>query len=130
MKFLENFKKYWFLYGIVVALIGAIGWIFSQGGISHEKETRLFSTPELRIEVEADHKQRPTPAQQMKLFVLDSIANVRSIENDSAAKVSRARRDSIYLEEVKARKITDSILLLNADQVYQIKEELKRIKQE
>jgi hypothetical protein len=127
---LENLKKYWWLHSIVVALIGGSGWLISQGYESHEKDSRLFTTPEKRIETEKYFQQRPSAAQEQRQLLLDSFAAVKAIENAEHAKKSRAIRDSLFEVERKARKITDSILLLNADQVYQIKEELKRIKQQ
>ena len=125
---LGNVKKYWWVYGVITALIGAIGWIYTQGGISNQKDNRLFSTPEKRIETEQYFETKPSAAQEMRQLILDSIAAEAQIKNAEDARRSRAKRDSVYLEEVKARKITDSINRLNADQMYQIKEELKRIK--
>ena len=127
---LENLKKYWWIHTIVVAIIGGAGWLISQGYQSHEKDSRLFTTPEKRIETEEYFKQRPSAAQEQRQLLLDSFAAVKAIENAEHAKRSRATRDSLFEVERKARKITDSINKLNADQMYQIKEELRRIKQQ
>jgi len=127
---LDNLKKYWMVYTVAIAIITAIGWIFTQGGISNEKENRLFSTPTKRIQTETYMDERPSAVQEMRQLILDSIAAEEVIKNSKDARRSRAVRDSTYLEEVKARRVTDSINRLNADQMFQIKEELKRIKKQ
>jgi len=127
---MNNLKKYWILYAVLMAVIGAIGWIFTQGGISVEKESRLFTTPEKRIETESYMDQQPSPAQNMRAYILDSVEKTHRIK-------SRNKRDSLYklevelrLEEAKARKRTDSIVILNADQMYQIKDEIRQLKEQ
>ena len=127
---MENIKKYWWVYTVLAAIIGGATWLYTQGSISHEKDSRLFSTPKKRIQTEQYMDQRPSPAQEQRQIILDSIAAVRAIENAEHAKKSRATRDSLFEIERKARIITDSINQLNADQMYQIKEELKRIKKQ
>ena len=52
---------------------------------------------------------------------MDSINTINAMK-------SRNRRDSLLIEEHKARLVADSINRLNADQMYQIKEELKILK--
>jgi len=127
---IENLKKYKWVYTVLVIIIGGATWIYTQGGIDYDKESRLFTTPEKRIETETYFEQRPSPVQEMRQLILDSVAAREVIKNSKDATRSRAKRDSLYKEERKARQITDSINKLNADQMYQIKEELKRIKQE
>ncbi len=126
MKFLNNLKKYWYLYTIIIAIIGGISWIFSQGEISNEKENRLFTTPQIRMKTESYIEQRPSAAQEMRAYILDSVEKNHRMK-------SRDKSDAIFLEEVKlrkeeaaARKITDSFIKLNADQMYQIKEILRK----
>jgi hypothetical protein len=115
----ENIIKHWKWYAIITALISIVGWGYQKGGSDREKEQRLFSTEKIRYETESYMEEKPSPAdERMKLF-LDSLNNVSAIK-------SRAMRDSIYKEEVIARKKTDSIVRLNADQMYQIKEILKK----
>ena len=123
----ENILKYWKYYGILIALITLGGWIYQQGSLKVKLENKIFTTEEMRYETEKYMKQKPSPAQEQRAFFRDSLKTVTEIKNNESARKSRARRDSIYLKEVKARKRTDSIVLLNADQLYQIKEQLKRI---
>ena len=106
---LENIKKYWFLYGV---LTGAAIWIATIN-------SKTFDSPEQKVEITNHVELAPTPEQQQRKLILDSINNVHAIK-------SRNKRDSLLLEMTKRVKIIDSINLLNAEQVYQIKEQLKK----
>jgi hypothetical protein len=126
----ENIMKYWKYYAIISAMITLGGWLYSQGGMDKDVENRIFSTPEIKYETEKYMVQKPSPEQEQRALILDSINNVSAVK-------SRAKRDSIYLaevkarmEEAKARKTTDSINRLNADQLYQIKVEFDGIREE
>lgn len=123
----ENIMEYWKYYAMVVALISLGGWVYTQGGNSVETESRLFKSQEMKYETEKYMEERPSAEQEQRAYILDSV-------NKSSAIKSRAKRDSLYESEVaarkleaKARRVTDSIVKLNADQMYQIKEQLKRI---
>lgn len=123
----ENILKYWKYYAMVAALISLGGWIYTQGGNNKDTESRLFKSQEMKYETEKYMEERPSAEQEQRAYILDSV-------NKTSAIKSRARRDSLYESEValrkleaKARRVTDSIVKLNADQMYQIKEELKRI---
>jgi len=105
---LENIKKYWFLYGV---LAGAAVWIATIN-------SKTFDSPEQKVEVTKFVEFAPTPEQQQRAIILDSINNAHAIK-------SRSKRDSLLREMVKRVKQIDSINVLNADQVYQIKEQLK-----
>ena len=122
----ENIQKYWKYYAIVTALVSIVGWVYLQGGIQQEKDQRLFKTYELRYETEKYMEEIPSAKQEQQAYFRDSVNTANAIK-------SRNFRDSTYKEEIKARKIetkkrekTDSIVLLNADQMYQIKEILKK----
>ena len=114
-KFLD-FGKGW---GLILTLISggvAIGVIF---------ETRIFETPEQRHSIIKAHKESPSPEQKQRVLILDSINKTKAIR-------SREIRDSVFLlireDQVKMivrQREQDSINGLNADQLYQIKEELK-----
>jgi len=123
----ENILKYWKYYAIVTAMVTIGTWLYGQGGVDRDIENRIFSTKEMKYETEKWMKVKPTALEEQRMHLLDSMEMVISIKNQKEAIKSRAKRDSLYLTEVKARKITDSIVLLNADQLYQIKEQLKRI---
>ena len=123
----ENIMKYWKYYAIVVALVSLGGWVYKQGGSDKEIENRLFKSPEMKYKTETYMNQKLSPEQEQRAYILDSINKMSAIK-------SRANRDSLYKIEVKARqveakarRVTDSIVKLNADQMYQIKEQLKRI---
>jgi antitoxin component HigA of HigAB toxin-antitoxin module len=126
----ENILKYWKYYGIVAVLISLGGWLYTQGGTNNDIENRIFSTKQLKYETEAYIINKPSPIQEQRAYILDSI-------NKTSAIKSRATRDSIYLSEVisrnreiQLRRVTDSINRLNADQLYQIKLEFQEIKSE
>ncbi len=119
---MDKFNKYW---GILVAVIGVIagvfGWIYNKGAESKSIEGRIFDSPEQRVYVVTKVEELPTPQEAWQEYYLDSIDTADRIK-------SRKTRDSLMILEHEARVITDSINRLNADQIYQIKEELKAIK--
>jgi hypothetical protein len=120
---MDTFKKYWgFLAMILGGIIGAYGWIYNQGATSQSLDGRVFDSPEQKVEVVQHVEYSPTPKQAQAKYLRDSMNTVH-------ARKSRAMRDSIYIVETKARQRTDSIILLNADQMYQIKEEIKTLKE-
>jgi hypothetical protein len=125
----ENIIKHWKYYAIVMAMISLSTWVYNRGGDDNEIENRIFSTKEIKYETEKYMEEKPSAIQEQKIYILDSIEKVTNIENNKSAQKSRAMRDSVYLQEVKDRKRTDSINLLNADQMYQIKVEFKEIKE-
>lgn len=123
----ENILKYWKYYAIISAMITLGGWLYTRGGVDKDIENRIFKSKELKYETEKYMEEKPSAAQEQRAYILDSI-------NKTSAIISRAKRDSTYkaevearMEEAKARRKTDSIVLLNADQLYQIKEELKKL---
>ncbi len=114
----QNIIKYWKYYAVVTAMVTLGTWIYNQGSSDSELDNRIFSTKEMKYETEKYMKQKPSPAQEQKAYFRDSINKVSAIK-------SRAMRDSIYKEEIMARRKSDSINMLNADQLYQIKEQLR-----
>ena len=133
----ENILKYWKYYAIIMAMISLGGWLYSQGSSDKDIENRIFTTKELKFETERYMKKKPSPAQEQRARILDSINNVSATKSRAKRDSiyieevkARAKRDSIYLIEVKARKVTDSINRLNADQLYQIKVEFEGIREE
>jgi len=124
----ENIMKYWKYYAVVTAMVSVGAWLHTKGGEDKAVENRLFSNKEIRYETEKWMENKPTELEEQKARILDSMANVETIKNNISARKSRAKRDSTLVEEIKARKVTDSINRLNADQLYQIKEEFQEIK--
>lgn len=119
---MEKFNKYWnLIVAIVGVLVGVAGWLYNQGAISKSNEGRIFDTPEQKVEVVKYVEESPSPEEVWRKYIMDSINTVNAIK-------SRAKRDSLLMEEHKARLVADSINRLNADQMFQIKEELKILK--
>jgi len=120
---MEKFMKYWQLIVGVLGgtLIAVFGWFYTQGQQSKEYEGRTFDTPEQKVYTVKKVENLPSPKEEWQKYYLDSINNVSAIK-------SRKVRDSLMIVERKAREYTDSINLLNADQLYQTKEEVKQIK--
>lgn len=110
------------LTSVVVGAAAVITFIYTKGADSQKYEGRTFDSPEQKVVVVKHVEDGPTPEQQQRAYILDSINKIHAIK-------SRAKRDSLMAAEVKARKYADSINQLNADQIYQTKEELKEIKQ-
>jgi hypothetical protein len=107
---------------VVIGAAAVITFIYTKGADSQKYEGRTFDSPEQKVEVVKHVENGPTPEQRQRAYILDSINKINAIK-------SRARRDSLLAAEVKARKDADSINQLNADQLYQTKQELKEIKE-
>jgi len=90
------------------AVIIAVFWAGSNEG-------RLFTNVENRVKAENYIESAETPEQRKMRLLIDSI-------NNSEVVKSRRKRDSILLDMSIRIKHQDSINLLNADQMYQIKE--------
>ena len=112
---MANFKK-WFE-GNVVSLL-SLGGIVTIAVMYGEAKGLLFSNVENRVNTEEFIEARPTPGEERAKIFMDSINNVHAMQ-------SRQHRDSV-LDQILERQIhQDSINLRNADQMYQIKEQLK-----
>lgn len=113
---MEFLKKYWFLITFVVApLLTGIAFLFSL-------KSRIFETPEEKVSVVKFVEESPSPEQQQRAYFMDSLNKVSAIKTREVRLKKELERDSI-------RAIQDSIIMdyvqKNADQVFQIKEELK-----
>lgn len=82
-----------------------------------------FSDNNKKVKTEMHVDNGPSAADEREAFILDSI-------NKSSAIKSRAKRDSIFQILLDEKKVTDSLKKLDSDQIYQIKEEFKGIKEE
>ena len=119
---MEKFGKYWGIFiGVAGVLVAIAGWLYNRGVADSTINGRIFDSTEQKVTIIEHVVKGPTPAQQQKAYILDSINKTNAIK-------SRAKRDSIMMAELKARKLGDSINRLNSDQIYQTKEELKEIK--
>lgn len=119
---MDAFKKYWgFIAMIIGGLVGAYGWIYNQGAQTQNLNGRIFDSPEQKVHVVEKVESLPSAKDEWAKHLRDSMDTANRIK-------SRKIRDSLMILEYKARKKTDSINLLNADQMYQIKEEIKKLK--
>lgn len=119
---MELIKKYSALIGVLTFLGGIALVIFDFGAEMNSYESRTFDSPEQKVEHINHVKTSLSPEQQQKQWLLDSLDKVSRIKE-------REERTKILRQADSARKVSDSINRLNADQLYQIKEELKTLKE-
>lgn len=112
-KTIQTLKSIAAVLGVLATLSGAAWWIF-------DIDMRSFKSVDQRVQAEDYFNQRPSAKQEQRQLILDSINTANAIK-------SRAKRDTILREILNRQKHQDSINLLNADQMYQIKEEIKNI---
>ena len=118
---MDDFKKYWgILVAVVGVCVGVAGWLFNKGAETQDVNGRIFDSPEQKVFIVHTVKELPSTEQTIGKHLRDSMDAVNRIK-------SRKIRDSLMILEHEARKHTDSINRLNADQMYQIKQELKRL---
>lgn len=114
---MKMIKEYW---AIIVVLGGAIVTGVTWIAII---DSKTFDSPEQKVEHIHHIKNVPSPKQEMMAYILDSINNTQAIQ-------SRKLRDSTFKAQDSVRKVFDSVMLdyvqRNADQIYQIKEEIKK----
>jgi hypothetical protein len=119
---MEKYGKYiGYALAIFGAIIGVAGWLYNQGASDGSLEGRTFDSPEQKVTVVTKVSEMPTPQEEWKTYYLDSIDTANRIS-------SRLTRDSLMVLEYKSRMATDSINRLNADQLFQIKQEIQQIK--
>jgi len=110
---LDNLKKYWFLYGVV---IGFATWLITIN-------SRIFDSPEQKVKHETHVNNAISPIQQQRAYLMDSL------DKDSAIKKRALTLERDSLERARTRK-NDSIILdyiqKNADQIFQIRQEHKK----
>ena len=92
-------------------IVGAVYW--------GEMQSLIFSNAEIKVRTEDYMQQKPSPKDEAKALIMDSI-------NTTHAMKSRSKRDSVMGAILDKIKHQDSINLLNADQMFQIKEQLKK----
>lgn len=114
MKFL---KEYWFIFVFVLPLLGAgIVWLV-------DIDSKTFDSPEQKVEHEAHVKSSLSPKEQWQKYYRDSMDVIHRQKE-------REERTQMMREKDSIDKIQDSIFLdiiqRNADQIYQIKEQLKQ----
>ena len=110
-------------WAIIVLILGYIGMgiaYYIHNEVDGELiKHRVFDSPEEKVTVIDHVKKAPSPAQLQRQLILDSINKITAIE-------FRKKAIEQMEQQEKRAKYQDSILLLNADQMYQIKEELKK----
>lgn len=108
-----DFGKGW---GLILVIAGGLATFHG----------RLFTSPEIKHDTEKLVKEGPTAEQRTRALIMDSIYNENAMK-------SRAMRDSMFVDIIKdikeikkSQKEQDCINKLNADQTFQIKQELKK----
>ena len=117
---MEKYKKLAWILGVLLSLGGIVALIFHFGGKIATDESKMFDSAEQKVEHVNYIKDAPTAAQVQVNRVLDSVNKAEAIK-------SRRLRDKKFIEQDSLRRITDSINRLNADQLYQIKQQLEQI---
>ena len=79
---------------------------------------RLFTTIEDRVDTERFMHEKPSAAEEKMRIFLDSINAVDAMR-------SRKKRDSVLNVILQNQHYQDSINILNHDQIFQIKQELR-----
>ena len=121
---MEN-KKHWYehwqFWAGVISSIGLIAaYIFNIGKDSAKLDGRVFDTPEEKVIVIEHVKSVPPPHKQREKAIFDSI------QIDKQTKLIERVLKRVD-DQAKHVHHMDSIQLLNADQMFQIKEQLKNI---
>ena len=119
---MEKFSKYWGVFTAVgVVLIGVVGYIYQQGVKDEGVKSRIFDSVEQKISTVKHVESTPSPQKLRETYIFDSL------ETDKTNKLLE-----VLINDSKDVKMhihhIDSLNLLNATQNYQIKEELKAIK--
>lgn len=119
---MEKFGKYWgLIVGVLGVLAGVAGWLYNQGAQSKSLEGKTFKSPEERVKVVDHVLKAPSPEKIWRKYYTDSIKQAQDSIDRILVIKSRAKRDSLLIEEHKLNQ-------KNAVQVYQMKEELEFIK--
>ena len=108
--------KKWLENNIISSL--TLGAIVAAAILYGKNEGRLFTSIENRVETEKFMDEKPSAAEEKIRIFLDSINAVDVMR-------SRKKRDSILTVILHNQNYQDSINVLNADQIFQIKQELR-----
>jgi hypothetical protein len=120
---MELAKRISIIIGVVMAIAGVAAGLIKYGEDKENINSRTFESPAQMVKTVTYVEEAPSPAEIQRDRILDSIKNAVIIE-------SAKFRDSMMIIERNARKITDSINKLNADQFYQTKKIQDKILQE
>lgn len=117
-QFWSVLKQYWFLVGALsTGLCTAVGWVIGANG-------RMFSSPEEKVRIVTKVDEGLTPEQVQRAYFMDSLEKASAIKAREKRLKTDLTRDSI-------RGVQDSIMMdlvqKNAIQIFQIKEEIKKI---
>lgn len=113
-------KENWVILLWAVTTIGGGIAYYVQSEVKQAKyEERMFKDAHEKVKVVDYVEEAPSPAQIQRQLILDSINKATAIEFRKKAIIQMEQQE-------KRARYQDSILLLNADQMYQIKEELKK----
>lgn len=110
----ESVRKNWAILFLIITWIGGGIAYYVHDQVDNELiKSRIFKDPEEKVKVINHVDNAPSPAQLQRKYIMDSINTMTAIR-------FRKSQDSMT-------KVRDSILMLNADQMYQIKEQLKKL---
>lgn len=119
---MDNVKKWYegwqIIAGVLSVLAVAVGYIYTQGQESRSMEGRTFDSPEQKVETIYHIRSVPTPDKLREKAIFDSI----QISEIKELLIKNSKADNDIKKHIHH---IDSINLLNADQMYQIKKELK-----
>lgn len=116
---IDNFNRYFPIIAMLGGPAAILGLVWIAGQWFNAIETKSFDSPEQKVYVVQTVKDMPTPAQQAITRIHDSLDLV---ERSSFRKYIR-EKDSINMLREKQK---DCLLIRLNDQVYQLKEQIKR----
>jgi hypothetical protein len=119
---MEFVKKYSILIGVFIFLGGIAAGLIKYGEDKQSIFSRTFTSPDEKVRVVKYVEESPSPKDQWREYYRDSI-------NVDGAMRARAENDSMIKIIIERMDRKDSLDLLDADQLYQMKEEVKDIKQ-
>lgn len=118
---METVKKWYEGWQIIVAVISvlsvAVGYIYTQGQESKSMEGRTFDSPEQKVEHIHHVKATGSADKLREKAIFDSI----QISEIKELLIKNSKADNDIKKHIHH---IDSINLLNADQMYQIKKQL------
>ncbi len=119
----EHLKKYWAIYTFVVPVViaGAI-WLITI-------DSRTFDSPEQKVKVTEFVENSPSTKDQWAEYFRDSMNNVHAVKTRQARYEDGLKSEARRIESDSINRRNDSIVLdyvqKNADQIFQIREEIK-----
>jgi len=105
----DHIKDWTVIIGIITLIAGGATWMRDQGAKQLDAEQRQFTTHERKIEAEKHLDEKPS-----------EVDNYKAYQDLKAMKVADSLNN---LHAIQSRNERDSINQLNAEQIYQIKQD-------